>query len=161
MLLGQVRLDSPLLSPDWHLHAGRTTIASFRRYPSLHLSRGWVGKTPVEMRPQGWGTVVFLEDGREIGRIIRRSWAGRRWELSGDGFGCELVSEPLPRRWTLRVGGQPIAGIAGGLFTYNRVRIQADLSVPVWAVGLVWHVLVRSWEAAAEPRTLRPVTAPR
>ncbi|MBI5157810.1 MAG: hypothetical protein HZA58_07345 [Acidimicrobiia bacterium] len=161
MLLGRVHFESGFLSSDWRLRSSRGAIASFRRYPSLHLSRGWIDRTPVEIKPQGWGTVVFFEEGREMGRIIRRSWAGRRWDLVGDGFGCELVSEPLPRHWTLRIGGQPIAHIAGTPLSYNRLRVQADISVPVWALALVWHVVVRPWEAAAEPRTLRPVSAPR
>lgn len=161
MLLGRVSFESGFLSSDWRLRSSRGTIGSFRRLPSMHLSRGWLDKIPVEIKPQGWGTVVFFEDGREMGRIIRRSWAGRRWDLVGEGFGCELVSEPLPRRWTLRIGGHPIAQIAGTAFSYNRLRIQADISVPVWALGLVWHVVVRPWEAAAEPRTLRPVPVPK
>ena len=159
MLLGQVRFDSGFLSDEWRLSSSHGLIGRFRRYPSLHLSRGWIGDTPIELRPDGWGTVVFLEAGHEAGRIIRRSWLGRRWDLTGSGFGCELVSEPLPRRWTLRIGGHPIAAIAGTAWSYNRLRINADISVPAWALALVWHVVVRPWEAAAEPRTLRPVPA--
>jgi len=159
MLLGQVRFDSGFLSNEWRLTSSQARIGRFRRYPSLHLSRGWIGDAPVEIRPEGWGTVVFLEEGREAGRIIRRSWLGRRWDLTGSGFGYELVSEPLPRRWTLRIGGHPIAAISGTAWSYNRLRINADISVPAWALVLVWHVVVRPWEAAAEPRTLRPVPA--
>lgn len=162
MLLGRVVFESAFLSDEWRMSSpSRGRIGAFRRYPSLHLSRGVVEGVPAELRPQGWGTVVYLEDGREVGRIVRRSWLGRRWELAGTGFGCDLVSEPIPRRWTLRIGGHPIAAVSGTAWSYNRLRVSADVSVPVWALALVWHVVVRPWEAAAEPRTLRPVPAAR
>lgn len=160
MLLGRVSFESGFMSDTWRLVSSQGRIGVFRRFPSLHMSRGRVGDVDVEIRPQGWGTVVYLEEGREVGRIVRRSWLGRLWELSGTGFGCDLVSEPMPRRWTLRIGGHPIAHIAGTALSYNRLRISADVSVPAWALALVWHVVVRPWEAAAEPRTMRPVPAP-
>jgi hypothetical protein len=162
MLLGRVLFESGFMSDEWRLSSSSLgRIGAFRRYPSLHLSRGVVGGVPVEIKPQGWGTVLYLEEGREVGRITRRSWLGRRWDLTGPGFGCDLVSEPLPRRWTLRIGDHPIAFISGTAFSYNKLRISADVSVPAWALALVWHVVVRPWEAAAEPRTLRPVPSPR
>lgn len=161
MLLGRVAFESGFMSDEWRLVSSQGRVGVFRRFPSLHMSRGLVGGAHVEIRPQGWGTVVYTEDGRELGRIVRRSWLGRRWDLYGHGFGCELVSEPLPRHWTLRIGGHPIAQIAGTALSYNRLRISADVSVPAWALALVWHVVVRPWEQAAEPRTLRPVPAPR
>ncbi len=157
MLLGRVRFDSEFLSNEWRLTSSQGRIGRFRRYPSLHLTRGAICDIPIEIKPEGWGTVVFIEDGVEMGRIVRRSWLGRRWELMGSGFGCELVSEPLPRRWTLRIGGHPIAAIAGTAWSYNRLQINADVSIPAWALALVWHVVARPWEAAAEPRTLRRV----
>ena len=160
-LLGRILFESGFMSDEWRLTSSQGRIGAFRRYPSLHMSRGIVGGVPVELKPSGWGTVVYLEDGVEVGRIVRRTWLGRRWELIGNGFGCDLVREPLPRRWTMRIGGHPIAHIAGTAFSYNRLRISADVSVPAWAVSLVWHVVARPWEAAAEPRTLRPVAAPR
>ncbi len=161
MLLGRVSFESGFMSDVWRLDSSQGRVGVFRRFPSLHMSRGRVGDVDVEIRPQGWGTVVYLEEGREMGRIVRRSWLGRNWELSGTGFGCDLVSEPMPRRWTLRIGGHPIAHIAGTALSYNRLRISADVSVPAWALALVWHVVVRPWEAAAEPRTMRPVPTPR
>lgn len=160
MLLGRVLFESGFMSSEWRLSSHTLgTVGAFRRYPSLHLSRGIVDGVRVELKPQGWGTVLYLEEGREVGRIVRRSWLGRRWDLVGTGFGCELVSEPLPRRWTLRIGDHPIASVAGTAFSYNKLRISADVSIPVWALALMWHVIVRPWEAAAEPRALRPVPA--
>ncbi len=162
MLLGRVQFESGFMSDTWRMSSpSQGKVGTFRRYPSLHLSRGVVAGVPIEIKPEGWGTVVYLEAGVETGRIVRRSWTGRRWDLIGSGFGCELVSEPLPRRWTLRIGGHPIAALAGTPLSYNRLRANVDVSVPAWALALVWHVVVRPWEAAAEPRTLRPVPAPR
>lgn len=160
VVLGTVWFRSSLMSNVWTLETSSGTIARFTRIPSRHLSVGWIGDQRIEIRPQGWGTVVLLEEGREMGRIVRRSWLGRRWDLEGTGFACELVSEPLPRRWTLRIGGHPVAGVTGTAWSYNRLTIAADISIPVWAAALVWQVVVRPWELAAEPRTLRPVGVP-
>ena len=160
-VLGSAMFQSGFLSDEWTLTSSHGRIGSLRRYPSLHMSRGVIAGVPVEVRPQGWGTVVYLEEGREVGRIVRTSWLGRRWEISGTGFGCDLVNEPLPRRWSLRVGGHPIAQVSGAALSYNRLRVNADVSIPAWALSLVWHVVVRPWEQAAEPRTLRPVKPPR
>lgn len=159
VVLGGVRFRSAPLSTVWTLETPTAIVARFQRYPSLHLSRGVIESDPVEIRPQGWGTVVVYQGDHELGRIVRRSWLGRRWEVAGQSFAAELVSEPLPRRWTLRIGGHPIAAVAGTAWSYNRLRVHADVSVPVWALALVWHVVVRPWELAAEPRTMRPVPA--
>lgn len=160
VVLGNVRFRSAPLSTVWALETAQGTVARLQRYPSLHLSRGTIGRDQVEIRPQGWGTVVILDRDRELGRIVRRSWLGRRWDLEGADFACELVSEPLPRRWTMRIGGHPIAAVAGTAWSYNRLRVHTDVSVPVWALALAWHVVVRPWELAAEPRTMRPVAIP-
>lgn len=156
MIMGDARFASRFLSNRWDLIAGEV-IGTFVRLPSRHLSQGRIGAVPVEMRPEGWGTVVFLEDGRELGRIVRMSWWGRRWEISGSGYGFDLVSEPRPRRWSLRVGAFPVATISGTPWSYNRLTVRADVSLPAWALALAWQVVARPWEAAAEPRSLRAV----
>ena len=83
-------------------------------------------------------------------------WWGRRWEISGSGFGCDLTSDPFPRRWTFRLGGAPIGRLAGTMWSYNRLVVEADVSIPVHAVILAWHVLARPWEQAAAPSSLVP-----
>lgn len=158
-ILGEAQFTSRFLSNRWELISG-DVIGTFVRLPSRHLSQGRTGGAPIEMRPEGWGTVVFFEEGRELGRIVRRSWWGRRWEISGSGFGCDLVSEPRPRRWTMRIGGHPLATISGTPWSYNRLTIRTDVSVPAWALALTWQVVARPWEAAAEPRSLRAVAPP-
>jgi hypothetical protein len=156
VILGTARFTSGFMSNGWHLTDDKGPVGSFTRYPSLHLSRGTIAGKAIEIRPEGWGTVVAYEEGRETGRIVRRSWMGRRWELSGQAFACELISEPMPRRWTLRIGGHPVSSIAGTTWSYNRLSVHTDVSVPAWSLALAWHVVVRPWEAAAAPRTLRP-----
>jgi hypothetical protein len=67
-----------------------------------------------------------------------------------------LTSDPIPRRWTMRVGGHPVAQIAGTMWSYNKVTVVPVFALPVHAVLLSWHVLARPWEAAATPRVLLP-----
>ncbi len=160
VILGPARLNSHPFSNIWFLHGPSGEIARMRRVPSRHYSHGLLDERPVDIEPEGWGTMVIAEEhGPELGRIVRRSWWGRHWEISGRGFQAELVSERLPRKWTFRIGGQPIARMAGSVLSYNRLRIEADLSIPAWAMLLAWQVAARPWEAAAAPRSLRSVPA--
>ncbi len=155
-LTGEIRFRSGLFSNDWTMTADGTTVARLRRIPSRHVSMAVLGDgTRLELRPEGWGTVVADGDNHNA-RVIRESWWGRRWSVVGLGFAYELTSDPLPRRWTLRVGGHPVARIAGTWWSYNRITVQADVGVPIHALILSWHVLARPWEAAAAPRSLRP-----
>jgi hypothetical protein len=160
VVLGRAQFSSYPFSNVWSLSTRDDELARFRRVPSRHITRGIIEGTNIEMRPEGWGTVVIVDEARELGRIERRSWWGRRWNISGSGFAAELISEPLPRRWTLRLGNQPIAYLAGSAISYNRIRVSADLLVPTWALALAWQVIARPWEAAAAPRVLRVRPAP-
>ncbi len=76
-----------------------------------------------------------------------------------------MTSDILPRRWTLRVGNEPVGRFAGTPFSYNRLRVHTDVAVPVLPLALAWHVLARPWEAAAAPGSLvpqrLPITEPR
>ena len=92
--------------------------------------------------------------GEEIARIVRRSWWGRAWEVEAPGFACRLTSDVLPRRWTLRLGSEPVGRIAGGYISYNRVDIETAVAVPVTSLALAWHVIARPWEQAAAPGAL-------
>jgi hypothetical protein len=145
------------MSPEWTLRIGEEDIAKMRRFPRQRLSSVRLADGAVwSLVPSGWGVVRALEGEEEIGRIARRSWWGRRWEISTTGFAVDLVSRARPRRWDMTVGGQPIAEIAGSLISYNRIDVDATLNVPVVAVILAWQVIARPWEQAAHPVVLVP-----
>lgn len=157
-LSGTTRFRSGMFSNAWVLMSGDHEVARLYRMPSRHTSVVILeGERRFDLRPEGWGAVVAMEGDDERYRIERRSWLGRRFEMSGSGFACELTSDPAPRRWTLRVGGEPIGRVAGTLWSYNRIQVHSDMAIPVGALALMWHVLARPWEAAAAPGVLRPI----
>lgn len=157
VVVGDCNFDSRLFSNRWSLSKAGETVAELWRDPTRHTSQGTFGDgTEFTLRPEGWGTVVLEVNGDQLGRIDRRSWWGRRWEISGSGFGCELTSDRLPRRWTFRIGGEPIGRLSGTLLSYNRLAVHTDASMPVHALVLAWHILARPWEQAAAPRGLVP-----
>ena len=157
-LAGTARFGSPMFSNEWRLLAGDREVARMRRVPTRHTSVVTLaGGRRFDLRPDGWGTVVALEGDQERYRIERRSWLGRRFEVTGSGFAADITSDITPRRWTIRVGGEPVGRIAGTLWSYNRIEAHADIAVPVGALALMWHVLARPWEAAAAPGVLRPI----
>jgi len=156
---GSAELRSATFSPVWQLFdAQGNRLCELRRHPRMHITTvrfadgaAWV------LRPDGWGIVRAVDThDRELGRITRRSWWGRRWDISSPQWAYALVSDPFPRRWHLVIGGVPIAAITGSALSYNRVHIEAPLSVPATAILLAWHVIARPWEAAAAPRGLVP-----
>lgn len=159
-IVGDCRFESALGSNRWRLLQDRKVLAELQRVPTRHTSvLRLPGTGDMELRPAGWGTVVAMHGDTEVGRVVRRSWWGRRWQVSGPGFACDLVSDPLPRRWSLRFGSEPIGRLSGGLLSYNRLAVHTDLAVPVVALALSWHVLARPWEAAAAPGALVPPRA--
>lgn len=161
-VVGQVRFDSGLFSNRWRVLRGDSVVAEVRRDPTRHTASGvFAGGTPFDLQPDGWGTVRMTADGVPIAHVDRLSWWGRRWEIGGTGFACDLTSDPMPRRWTFRIGGEPIGRLAGTLWSYNRLIVHADVSIPIHAMILAWHVLARPWEQAAAPRSLVPDRAPR
>ncbi|MBM3695218.1 MAG: hypothetical protein FJW79_04715 [Actinobacteria bacterium] len=160
-VVGDCRFESAFLSNRWRLLQERKVLAELQRVPTRHTSLLRLADgTLVELRPAGWGTVVAMQGEAEVGRVVRRSWWGRRWHLTGPAFGCELVSDPIPRRWSLRFGTQSVGRLSGGLLTYNHLGIHTDLAVPVVSLALAWHVLARPWEAAAAPGALVPAPSP-
>jgi len=160
-VVGSCRFESQLMSNRWRLLQDRKVLAELQRVPSRHVSLLRLADgTSVELRPAGWGTVVALQGEAELGRVVRRSWWGRRWQLSGPGFACDLTSDPRPRRWSLRFGTEPIGRLSGAALSYNRLTVHTHLAVPVVALALAWHVLARPWEAAAAPGALVPGRAP-
>jgi len=157
---GEARLTSPWFSNNWRLMSTGVEVARLRRFPRRHVSLvRLLDGTEWLIQPDGFSVVKAVDaNGLEVGRITRRSWWGRHWEVTGAGFAYELTSHPMPRRWHIAVGGSPIAEIKGSLISYNTVTIDAPLTVPTVAAVLAWHVIARPWEAAAAPRGLVPMT---
>ena len=156
---GTARMTSPWFSPSWQLTDSHgTLLAEMRRYPRLHVSTvRWEDGTAWILEPDGWGVVKALDTERnEMGRVTRLSWMGRRWQLTAPQWSYDLISDPIPRRWHMAVGGATVAGISGSLVSYNTVTIDTVISVPATAVILAWQVIARPWEAAAAPRGLVP-----
>lgn len=156
---GRATLHSPWFSNRWVLLSGDEPLAALERRPRARVSTvTFPDGTAWVLRPEGFGLVRALEGDVEVGRILRRSWWGRRWDVTSVTWSYELVSDPVPRRWHLSVGSQPVAWIRGSLVSYNRVEVDAQLGLPVAAIVLAWHVIARPWEAAARPTELIPVT---
>ena len=149
------------MSNRWRLLQGTRVLADLQRVPSRHVSLLRLADGPgLELRPAGWGTVVAVQGDTEVGRVVRQSWWGRRWQLTGPGFACDLTSDPMPRRWSLRFGTEPVGRLSGAPLSYNHLAVHTDLAVPVVSLALAWHVLARPWEAAAAPGALVPARAP-
>ncbi len=161
MVVGEAQLRSPLFSNRWRLIQNDNVTCELHRLGKIYTTTANLGGAGrLVMEPAGQGTVHAVdEEGKEIARIVRRSWLGRRWEISGLGYTYELVSDPRPRRWHIEVANAPVAHIEGSMFSYNRVNINSALAVPVPAILLAWHVVTRPWEAVAEPSGLRPLPA--
>ena len=161
LVSGECRFTSTPFSNRWALSCGGEVLAEMRRVPRLHVSEVRLADgIRLRLEPAGWGTVVALDGDKEMGRIVRRSWWGRRWELESPTFGYALTSDPLPRRWRLRAGDHEIGRFAGGMLSYNRLTVTIDVAVQVIPLVLAWHVLARPWEAAAAPASLVARPAP-
>ncbi len=156
-LVGHAEMRSLAFSSEWRLIQGDDELAVVRRFARQHMSSVRLTDGTVwTIAPQGWGTVLAAEGGVPFARIVRRSWLGRRWEISTIGFATDLLSRPAPRRWRMAIGGESIAELAGSALSYNRLSIDALIGVPVAALVLAWQVLARPWEAAAYPVVLVP-----
>jgi hypothetical protein len=162
LVSGDCRFTSAAFSNRWSLACSGEPVAEMRRRPRSHVSEvALADGTELTLVPEGWGAVVARDaGGKELGRIVRRSWWGRRWDLESPTFGLTLTSDPLPRRWRLRVGDHEIGRLSGGLLSYNRLLVQVDVAVQVIPLVLAWHVLARPWEAAAAPSALVARAAP-
>lgn len=156
MVYGAAELRSPFLSNRWQMLSDGEKVATLRRIGRLHISRMYLpdGEEAV-LAPHEQSTVVALDpEGAELARITRTSWFGRSWEIESQRWAYQLKSDPRPRRWHVTVGGTSVAQITGSLVSYNRVRIDAPLGLPILVVALAWHSIARPWEAAAAPSTL-------
>ena len=159
-ITGEAALVSPLFSSRWRLVQNDRVIAELRRLGRIYVTTADLGPAGrLIMEPAGQGTVRAIDErDEEVARIVRTSWLGRRFEITGLGYGYELVSDPRPRRWHIEIAHAPVTEITGALVSYNNVRVRSSLAMPVPAVLLAWHVVARPWEAAAEPRGLIPAT---
>lgn len=156
-VVGESRFTSRPFSNRWQLIHRDAPIAELVREPLRHTSAVVLADgTRIDLTPTSWGTIEATVDGTPLARIDRRSWWGRRWEIGGSGFACDLTSDPAPRRWSLRIGGEPIGHLAGTLWSYNQLEVHTGVTVPVHALALAWHVLARPWEQASAPGTLIP-----
>ena len=144
-------MRSTFFSRNWELRKEGGLIAVghrhvWRRTSEIELNDGrrW------SISPVGWGVVELTERDEVLARGERLTWLGRKWELTGESFGYELRAQSMAlRRWLIELGGAPIARLDGGVASFNRLRIEANLPVPLEAVMLSWHIIVRAWEAAA------------
>ena len=148
---GSGEMRSPLFSRAWELRKDGGLIAVGRRYVwrrtseiELNDGRHWL------ISPDGWGMVALTERDEILARGERQTWLGRVWDLRGESFGYELRARSMAlRRWSIELGGGPVAHLDGGVASFNRLRIEANLPVPLEAVMLSWHIIVRAWEASA------------
>lgn len=157
-ITGEASLASPLFSSRWQLVQNGQVIAELRRLGRIYVTTADLGAAGrLIMEPVGHGTVRAVDErDEEVARIVRTSWLGRRFDITGLGYGYELVSDPRPRRWHIEIGHAPVTEITGSLVSYNNVKVMSSLAMPVPAILLAWHVVARPWEAAAEPRGLIP-----
>jgi hypothetical protein len=161
IVTGTILLRSQLGSNQWRLEHNGAQLARLRRFPRNRMSIVELADTTVwALEPRGWGNVEALEDGAPIAAITKTSWTGRSWELSARQFSYNLVSRPAPRRWYFALGNEPVAELAGSIVSYNRLRIEAPIGIPVVAVVLAWQVVARPWEQAAFPIRSRSILTP-
>jgi len=151
VVLGEAELVSGLFSNQWQLVQRGEVLAKVIRKPRhCHTNVTLKDGTRWTLRPDGWGVVRAVEDDVPFARATRESFWGNRWELSGLGFTYMLEHNGrIPRRWQLSVGREPAAWLRGSPVNYNRVRIDAPISIPMAAALLAWHVIARPWEAVA------------
>jgi|SRR3990170_488821 hypothetical protein len=148
---GTGELRSTLFSRAWELHKDGALIAAGRRYVWRRTSevelidgRHWL------ISPGGWGIVELTEGDEMLARGERQSWLGRAWDLTGESFGYQLRARSMTlRKWSIELGGGEVARLDGGVASFNRLRIEAHLPIPLEVVMLSWHIVVRAWEAAA------------
>ena len=156
-IIGAVNASSHLMSNDWELRQGQEKLAVMRRFPRRHTSQVKLGDGSTwDLRPAGWGVVEAVDGDDAFARILRRSWWGRHWAITSAVFAVDLVSRPTPRRWSFTIGDFAIGELAGSAVSYNRIKVQADVAVPLVAVLLAWQVIARPWEAAARPTQVVP-----
>jgi len=157
---GVAELRSQPFSNQWLLTGSSGPIARAIRYPRAHHSRVTLTDgTHWTLQPDGWGIVRAVENQVPFARATRLG--SRHWEIAGVAFAYDLVAAGmLGRNWRLRIGSAEVASLRGNPLSFNRLRVEASLAVPVVAILLAWQVIARPWEYAASaprmPRSERP-----
>ena len=151
VIIGEAQLRSGLFSNQWQLVQNEEVLANAIRRPrNCYTNVALADGTHWTLQPDGWGVVRVVEDGVPFARATRDSFWGNRWSLTGVGFSYGLEHDGhIPRRWALLVGSEPAAWLRGSAVNYNRVRINAPVSIPTSVGLLAWHVVARPWEAVA------------
>lgn len=150
-LKGRAEFHSPFFSRTWTLRQDGAEIASatkarWRRTARITLDDGAIW----EIRPVRWGILEIRSGDELLAKAERVNWLGREWALTSRTFGYVLRSRSMTlRRWTIDLGDHPVVTLQGGRLTFNRLQIDAPGGVPLEAVMLSWHIIVRAWEAAA------------
>lgn len=148
---GPIQARSPLFSRVWEFATPDERLATVtrnirRRTSTIELADG----TTWTIEPDGWGRLALVENGQTIATAQREGATGRTWTVSGQAFSYELgVDSMLLRRWHLGPSGSTIATLHGGALSFNTMRIETGLAIPLEAIVLSWHPIVRAWEAAA------------
>lgn len=151
LITGTAQFLSPMFSRRWTLFENdepllTSTRSVFTRTSRIHSESGpdWV------IEPGGWGVLVLRRNGDELARAERQDTLGRHWLLSSPHFSYELNAESmLRRRWNIGQARTPTTHLRGGALNFNRLDVETDLPVPLPAVLLSWHLIVRAWEASA------------
>ncbi len=152
---GPIQARSPFLSRIWEFRGPDGPLAKVQRSVRDRSSRIILtDESEWQIEPAGWGRLVLSDEtGETIGEATRDSLSGRSWQISGRAFGYDLtVDSMLRRRWSLGPSGSPIATLHGGILSFNTMRIETGLPIPLEALLLAWHPIVRAWEAASAGR---------
>jgi hypothetical protein len=148
---GTATFRSPLFSRTWTLTQNDHRLAVAIRHPWQRISEIELDDgTTWEIRPAGWGQLEPHSPDELLAEANRQAWTGRTWELFSPRFSYTLRGRsPALRTWSLDIVDAPVATFRGGKLTFNRLHVTADSPIPLEAVILTWHIIVRSWEAAS------------
>jgi hypothetical protein len=148
---GTATFRSALFSRTWTFTQDGRRIAVAVRHPWRRISEITLDDGTVwQIRPAGWGHLELHGPDGLLAEATRLTWTGRTWELFSPRFSYILrARSPILRTWSLDIVDAPVAGFRGGKLTFNRLTVTAETPIPLEAVLLTWHIVVRSWEAAS------------
>ncbi len=151
-VLGRAELTSQPLSTVWTLSRDDQLVCVGRRRDLRHPHRIEFQDGRIwEIERLTFDSIALIADGVQLAVATRTDPRGR-WQIAGPTFSFDLHPQSVMRhRWTLSVGGQPVATIRGGLMSFNRMSIDTTLPVPLEALWLAWAAMVHAWRAAGGP----------
>lgn len=151
-VVGRAELTSQPLSTAWTLFREGQLVCVGRRADLRHPHRIEFQDGRVwEIERLTFDTLALVEDGTQLAVATRTDPRGR-WQIAGKTFSFDLKPDSIIRhRWSLIVGGQPVATLRGGLLTFNRIAIDTSLPVPLEGLWLAWAVMVHAWRAVGGP----------